>query len=586
MIRRSEISRAAVAAALSAASIVACGGAGPATDLPPASADAPETRRTPPAPTKASPGSSAFAAVANRIVDEWLRREPVRARALGLHDFDGRLADYSAAGIASFIEWLQKTKIELAAIDRAALGPDDLLDLAIVTNATDIELFQHVDLQVFKRRPQHYEELFAVNIYLDREYAPLEERGRRLLAHEEAALGQVGNVRANLVSPMSKPVVQTAVKIYRGYAEYLRGDVVRLLKGVGDAAFQARFAKTNEALAKAAADLAEYLEKTEVPKGDNSHVLGPELYKKLLAVQEGLPLPLGEFKKMGEENLAVNKLAFEALRKSAKVTRPKASELLASATQLMESSRRFIQEKKLVTIPTEDTAMLKETPPYMRWNAAFLDAPGAFEKAKNAFYYITMPDPTWSKKEQEGYVMTQGILLATTVHEVYPGHYLQGQWLRRAPTRVEKVFESYSFVEGWAHYGEQLMIEQGFGAEDPQNRLGQLSDALLRNCRFVVSLGVHAEKMTLETAEKRFMTDCFQDKATAREQAVRATFDPGYFAYTLGKIQILALREEAKQRLGAKFDLQRFHDALLAHGSPPVPLIRERVLRDLGGADR
>ena len=178
--------------------------------------------------------------------------------------------------------------------------------------------------------------------------------------------------------------------------------------------------------------------------------------------------------------------------------------------------------------------------------------------------------------------MTYGILLATTVHETFPGHFLQGQWVRRAPTRAQKIFGSYSFIEGWAHYTEELMVEQGFGAEEPQNRLGQLSDALLRNCRFVVSLGVHTAGMTLAQAEERFIKDCFQDKATAREQARRATFDPGYFAYTLGKIQILDLREEAKKKLGTKFSLQAFHDALLAHGSPPVPLVKERVLAEIG----
>jgi uncharacterized protein (DUF885 family) len=175
----------------------------------------------------------------------------------------------------------------------------------------------------------------------------------------------------------------------------------------------------------------------------------------------------------------------------------------------------------------------------------------------------------------------RGVALSTAIHEVYPGHFLQRQWERRAPTRTQKILESYSFVEGWAHYGEQMMIEEGFGADDAQNHLGQLSDALLRNCRVVVSLGVHAEGMKLAAAEKRFMTDCHQDKASARQEAARATFDPGYFAYTLGKIQILALREEAKKRLGAKFSLKRFHDALLAHGAPPVPLIRDRVLADL-----
>lgn len=563
----------------------ACGGAEPPAPYSappiPAYAGAPLPKKKGDAPKAEAPAGSGFAALRDRILDQWLLDEPSMARSLGLHQGDGKIADYGAAAIKARIARLTQQKKELAAVDKASLSPDDALDHALISAQAGLALFQLEELGSYQRRPQFYEELFSVNAYLDRDYAPIEERLQKLLDHEKASLAQIANVRKNLVSPMSKPVVETAVKIYKGYAEYLRGDVAKQTKGVGTPEFQADLTRTNAALADEAGKLAELL-KDEAKKGDNSHVLGVERYRKLLALQEGLTIPLAELKKMGEENLAANKKAYEEAAKKAKVTRPKSEALLAEATKIMNASRAFVVERKLATIPFEDKAVLKETPPYQRWNAAFLDAPGPFEaKATTAYYYITLPDPTWPKKEQEEYLMTTGILLATTVHEVYPGHFLQGQWIHKAPTRAQKMLASYSFVEGWAHYGEQMMIEEGFGAEDPQNKLGQLSDALLRNCRFVVSLGLHTEGMTLAQAEKRFITDCHQDKATARQQAVRGTFDPGYFAYTLGKVQILALREEAKRRLGARFSLQKFHDALLSHGSPPVPLIHDRVLKDL-----
>jgi uncharacterized protein (DUF885 family) len=525
--------------------------------------------------------TSGFAALRDRILDQWLRDDPAMARGLGLHESDGKIAEYGAEAIKARIARLTQQQKDLNAVDKASLSADDALDLALISSQAGLYLFQLEELASFQHRPQFYEELFSVNVYLDHDYAPLEERLQKLLEHEKAALAQIASVRKNLVSPMSKPVVETALKIYKGYAEYLRGDVVKQSKGVGAPAFQADLTKTNAALADEADKLAAFL-KDEARKGDSSHVLGVPRYKKLLSLQEGLTIPLADFKKMGEENLQTNKTAFEAAAKKAKLTRPKSEALLDEATKLMNSSRQFVIDKKIATIPSEDKAVLKETPPFQRWNAAFLDGPGPFEKkVTQAYYYITRPDPSWPKKEQEEYLMGLGILMATTVHEVYPGHFLQGQWIHKAPTRAQKMLASYSFVEGWAHYGEQVMVEEGFGAEDPQNKLGQLADALLRNCRFVVSLGVHTEGMTLAQAEKRFITDCHQDKATAREQAVRATFDPGYFAYTLGKVQILALRDEAKKRLGAKFSLQKFHDALLSHGSPPVPLIHDRVLKDL-----
>lgn len=536
--------------------------------------------------TRPPHAAPAFAVLRDRLLDQWLAEDPSLGRGAGLHQFDGKVAAYAAAAIRARVERLERARADLAAVVDSAdapLSPDERLDRALLQSRVDLALFQLVDLEDWRRRPKFYDELFSVDAYLERDYAPLAERAARLLAHEEAALAEVPNIRKNLRSPLSRPVVETAVKTYRGYAEYLRNDVPRQLRGVGTPAFQEKLARTNEALAAAAAEVADHLARVELPKSDGSHVLGAERYKKLLRVQEGLDLPLAELKKMGEDDLARNKSAYEELIKKKVKARPTtAASLFAEATRLTEASRRFILDKHLVTIPFDEKAVVKETPPFMRWNAAFLNGPGPFEaRPLEAFYYITRPDPSWPKKEQLDYLPLRGVLLSTTIHEVYPGHFLQGLWIKRAPTRAQKLLSNYSFVEGWAHYGEQMMIEEGFGAAEPDNRLGQLSDALLRNCRVVVSLGIHAEGMTLEQAAKRFVDDCKQDKATARQQAARGAFDPGYFAYTLGKIQILALREEAKKRLGARFSLQRFHDALLAHGSPPVPLIRERVLADL-----
>ncbi|WP_437763294.1 DUF885 domain-containing protein [Sorangium sp. So ce281] len=582
---RSRWRRLAALAAL--APLAACGGSASAP-TPSLGAAPPRAAAPPQVVASAEPARPAeaprepFTALRDRILREWVADEPAFARSRGLHEQDGKVADYGAAAMERRLARLERDRAALAAVDAAALSPDEALDRALLLQQIDLKIFSGRDLEEWRRRPQFYGDLFGVNHYLDRAYAPLPERARRLLEHEKAALAQAPRVLENLVSPMPKPVLEVAVKIFRGYAEYLRGDVVKLLKGVGDPAFQADFEKTNAALAGAAEALAEHLAKVELPKGDASHVLGEARYRKLLLAQEGLSMPLAEFKKMGEDDLAANKAAYQELARKVRTSRPKAEQLLAEATRMMESARRFIVDREIVSLPSDERAIVKETPPYMRWNAAFLDAPGPFErKGLEAFYYITKPDPSWPRKEQEEYVMPRGTLLSTTVHEVYPGHFVQGLWESRAPTEAQKMFGSYSFVEGWAHYVEQMMIEQGFGKEDLQNRLGQLADALLRNCRVVVSLGVHAEGMSLDEAERRFVDDCFQDRATAREQAVRATFDPGYFAYTLGKLQILKLREEAKAALGPAFSLRRFHDALLSHGSPPLPLVRERVLAEL-----
>ena len=547
-----------------------------------ASATSQATTAPPPPAAPQADLLARFDALRTRVVEGFLRDDPAWARTLGLHEYDGQVGDYAREAIAARIERLRGDERDLAAIDPAALGDEDAaLDLALLRQQTAEHLFSLVDRDFARTRPQFYEDLFSVNGYLDLDYAPLEERARRLVAHEKAALAQAPHVRANLAPRLSRPAAETSGKNLRGFATYLRGDVVKLLGGVGDAAFRADFARTNEALAREADALGRWLLGEVASRGDSSHVLGRERFEKLLRVQEGLEVDLDAFEREGEANLQANKLAYEALAATTKVERPRASELIPTAQTLVTSSRQFLVDHAIATLPTEDSAIVKETPPYARWNAASLEMSGPFDTARNAFYYITLPDPHWSKKEQEEYVFPFGTLVATTVHEVFPGHFLQGRWAERAPTRVQKIAGSYSFVEGWAHYVEQMMVDEGFLAGDAGVRLGQLRDALLRNCRYVVAIGVHTRGMTLPAAERRFVADCKQDKAEAREQAVRATFDPGYFAYTLGKMQILSLREEAKRRLGDRFSLRAFHDALLSHGAPPVALVRERVLADL-----
>ena len=516
------------------------------------------------------------------LLHQYVEGRPEMCRWLGMHDrCDGRVASYSAEGIAARVRALEGIRSSLVA-DVPATA-DVALDRKLLDLTCQEEIFRLTELREWQRRPKFYEELFGLDAYLLRDYAPLDERVRALVKHIEAAKLELPNIRKNLTSPIPKAFVETDSKVFKGYGEYLRGDVLTLLAAVSDSALRERAIGLAKDLADEADALGKWLD-GELARADDSHVLGKDRYVKLLAVQEALETPIDTLYAMAQTDLAKNKRAYEELiAKGIKPTRPKATELLTTAQKLVDTSKEFIVSKRIVTIPDGGQYSVKESPPYMRWNAAFLNSPGPFDDVRlPAFYYITLPNPSWSKKEQEEYIMPRGTLLATTVHEVFPGHFLQSLWTRKATSRVEQALQSYSFVEGWAHYTEQMMVEEGFGAESPETRLGQLSDALLRNCRFVASIGLHVKGMTVDEAALLFINECKQDKATAREQAVRGTFDPGYFAYTLGKLQILELREEVRRALGAKFELGKFHDALLAHGGPPVPILRPLVLKDLG----
>lgn len=531
----------------------------------------------PPAPAATSEGATAEA-----LARGLLELRPSAARGLGLHEYDGKLADLSQAGIEGRIAALRAAEQQLTDLEEAASNEDERLDQRILSQMVAQDLFDLTEVEVWRTRPAFYSELFSVDEYIVRDYAPKEARARAMLAHFRAALPQVQHVRGNLRSPLSEPVVQTSIDIFGGFGQYLRGDVQTFLDGVEDEATKQDAKALALELAGAAEGIASHLKEVELPKADQSHVLGRERYERLLRAQEALETPIEELETLAEADLQRNKAAYEALAAEVQKSRPSASELLDEARRVVEASRTFVVDRKLVTLPPEPNVLVKETPPFMRWNSAFLNLGGPFDaRSLAAYYYITLPDPSWPEQQQREYVMSRGEIVSTSVHEVFPGHYVQQRWQYEAPTFVQKTAGSYSFVEGWAHYAEQMMVEAGFAADQRETRLGQLSDALLRNCRFVVSIGIHVRGMTLEAAQRRFMEDCKQDEATSRQQATRGTFDPGYFAYTLGKLQILELRAEAQQRLGRRFELGAFHDALLAHGAPPVPLLRDRVLAAL-----
>jgi len=539
------------------------------------------------APAKRSGGakvdgaSIAFSGIRDRVLDGLLADDPALARDLGLHEYDGRVASLSRDAIALRVGRLRAASDELAAVPANALDDDESLDLAELVHWVQTRLFWLVDMDAPRKYPAFYEDLFAVSVYVDRDYAPFEVRADRLVAQEEAALAELSHARENLAVPLSKPLAEVAARNFAGFATYLRGDVTRWMSGVRQAETRRRFVDVNGTLAKSADELSAWLRKESV-RGDQSHVLGPERFAKLIRVQEGLSLSTDEFARMNEENLAANRRAYEALAQAVRPEPMTESTLFSDAASLVEQSRRFVVDHGIVTLASQDAVTVRETPPYERWNFASIEMSGPFERAKSAFYQLTIPDRSWPATERQQYLGSRGDLLGTTVHEVYPGHFVQGRWAERAPTRVQKAFSDYAFVEGWAHYVEQMMIEEGFGRDDPANRLAMLGRALLRNCRFAASVGIHVNGITIEDAEKRFIADCHQDRATAHEQAMRASFDPGYFAYTLGKLQILKIRQEARSKLGGRFSLLRFHDALLSHGSPPLALIASRVLRDLG----
>ncbi|MDQ2948476.1 MAG: DUF885 domain-containing protein, partial [Acidobacteriota bacterium] len=338
-----------------------------------------------------------------------------------------------------------------------------------------------------------------------------------------------------------------------------------------------------------------FLKNDLLPRSKGSFPIGAENYRKKLLFDEMVDTPIDELLKIGFANLRENQASFrriaaqvDAKRAPADILQqlerdhPAAGNLLQSFRDVLGGLRDFIVQHKIVDIPSPVPPILEETPPFMRaLTFASMDTPGPYEKvAKEAFFNVTLPESTWSPQKIEEHLQSfnRGTIISTAIHEAYPGHYVQFLWVQQAPSKVRKLLGAASNAEGWAHYCEQMMLDQGYSNNDPKLRLGQLQDALLRNARYIVGIQMHTGKMTFDQGVDFFVKEGYQVKATAERETKRGTSDPTYLVYTLGKLEILKLREDYRKLRGSQFDLRQFHDEFLKQGFPPIRIVRHALL--------
>ena len=332
-----------------------------------------------------------------------------------------------------------------------------------------------------------------------------------------------------------------------------------------------------------------------MPRSQGDFRIGAENYRNKLLYDEMVDTPLDRLLAVGYEDLHRNQAELkrvaaqidpnrsaEAILQDLENDHPTADKLLGSFRDVLGGLRDFIETKHIVTIPSKVAPIVEETPPFMRaLTSASMDTPGAYEKvAKEAFFNVTLPDPSWPAKDVDEYLQgfNRGTIVSTAVHEAYPGHYIQFLWVPSATSKVRKLMGCGSNAEGWAHYTEQMMLDEGYGNGDLKLRLGQLQDALLRDARYIVGIQMHTGTMTMEQAIEFFVQEGHQVRPTAEKEAKRGTSDPTYLVYTLGKLEILKLREDYKAMKGGKYTLQEFHDAFLQQGTPPVKIVRKALL--------
>ncbi len=541
-----------VALALSGSLMLqACGGSDPA----------------PPAP-QAGNGDAALAQLATEILEDYYRRNPTVATNLGIHKYDTKIEDYSAAAIADDVRGLKAFRARLDAIDATTLSVGVALDRELLVHSLDSELLRKEVIRPWATDADSYSSGITSTAYvmIKRSFAPPEERLRLLIARLQAMPGVLAEARKNLTNP---PRVYTEIAIEQadGNRQFFATAVAEAFTGITDKGLLAEFNEANAGVMAALASYKAWLESDLLKRSIGTFAYGADSFRRRRWADEMIDTSLEDLLAVAEADLRRNQTAFAEVARRIDPRKtplqvleglqrdhPPAAKLLATTQGELDALAQFLTDKAIVTVPTAPPARVTETPPFLRATAsASMDIPGPFEtRATEAYYNMTLPDPAWPGRDQQAF-MEQWYCPAITnvsVLEVWPGHYLQFLYAKQFPSDVRKVFGAASNSEGWAHYAEQMMLDEGLHADDPRYRLAQIQDALLRDVRFIVGIRMHTQGMTMAQAQEMFVKAGYQTVQTARSETKRGTSDATYGYYTMGKLMILKLREDYKAKAG------------------------------------
>ncbi len=546
-----------------------------------------------------SQSSSAFQALAERLVQEFWDFYPTAGSRIGRHEYDGKLPDLSPVSIRRRVDQLGQGMAFLESAGSGGGNTDEWLSLQLLKLFFKREHFSLTELKPLENNPMRQVGYLNVGGYLLRDYAPLADRLRSATQVMQRVPAFLDTLTAALGDAIGRPVLQMSIEAYSGMARFYRRDLAQAVAESGDGTDPPEF---NDALESAASALDRFVGELEsrLSRATPEFAIGSKLYSAMLETGEGLDVPLAQVEALGQADLERNLEQLAQVAESISPGRgvaevvaqvsgshPSAEELLPETRDMLEDIRQALLDLDLITIPSEDRCQVVETPAYMRYAFAAMDSAGALEtRATESFYYVTPVEPDWTAQQQEEWLsnFNYDTLRMVSVHEVYPGHFvhfLHNRYGRSLPL-VNRVATSYAFTEGWAHYTEQMMVESEYGAGQPALHLTQLLEALVRNCRFLCSIWMHTQGMSVDDATRFFMDKAYMGELPARREAMRGTFDPGYLSYTLGKLMILKLREDFQREQGSAFTLKGFHDRLLSYGAPPVSLLRQVMLREPG----
>jgi uncharacterized protein (DUF885 family) len=559
-------------------------------------------------PSPSSPSVAAFRAMADQYFDEvYFKYSPTGGTLAGFHQYDAILEDYSAAEVESEIAAQHAFEKKFAAVSDAGLDPVSQADLTLLRNNIQSALLALETIRQWEKNPDVYSGGITNSAFslMERKFASPDERLKSLVAREKQMPAVFEAARKNLKNP---PHIYTEIAIAQlpGMIRFFQNDVPLAFKDATDAPTKAEFAKTNADVIAALQGYQEWLKTDLLPRSKGDYRIGAATFEKKLHYDEMVDTPLDKLLAIGFADLHKNQAEFNRIAAEVDPSKtprqvleelgadhPAPENLLQSFRDTFDGLISFIRQKHIITIPSDIRPILEETPPFMRAiTFASMDTPGPFEKvAHEAYFNVTLPEKDWTAQHTSEYMASFniGTIVSTSVHEAYPGHYVQFLWVPDAPSKVRKLLGANTNVEGWAHYCEQMMLDAGYGqpgtgAKDARQarllHLGQLQDALLRDARFIVGIQMHTGTMTFDEGVDFFVKEGYQSHESALVETKRGTSDPTYLYYTLGKLEIMKLRADVQKKQGDSFSLQQFHDNFMRQGFPPIAIVRQAMLGD------
>ena len=531
-----------------------------------------------------------FEKFADELFYAILESDPQAGSGLGLHEYDGRIGDVSEKGRERELQIYKDFYDRLLTIDRQELSAVNRYDHDMSKWALESAMFYFDEIKSYKHNPRFYINIFSgLDNYMKREYEPFNKRLRSVIDIMNKIPETLAIAEINLGKTLPTVFCKYAKHSASGFEDFFNNKLYEEIKSrTSDKDLISEYEKSSKEAAAAFDKFSKFIDSVQSDK-DESYRLGKDKFLKMLRVTEHIDLSLDELKNIGQTEMKrlkdeLNKVLrennLEGKLDTLEHDHPAEETLIEEIKNMLNELIAFIREENIVDLPENLNCIVTEMPKYDDFGFAAMGTAGPFEKSDESFYYVNLPDKEWDEKKKEEWLtqFNYPALSLISIHEAYPGHYTHFLNANAKSTKLSKLFMSYSYVEGWAHYTEEMMIEKGFRKDDFKSRIGMLLEALIRCCRYNAAIGIHCENMTLEEAKNYFLENAFMTETTAMQEAERGAFDPGYLNYTLGKIYLKKFREKYLNKFRDTKTLKDFHNQIVSLGCPTYKIAEDFVL--------